>query len=232
MINKALPDFTIIGHRGACGYEPENTLRSFARALEMNVFMIELDVYVCGSGELVVIHDATVDRTTNGTGSVTALTWDQLRTLDAGKGERIPLLSEVFDLVNRKLIINIELKGPDTVHAVAELIEKYVDKGWSYDDFIVSSFNHYAILDFGVQCPQVKTGAILEGIPVGYADFAERAHAHYAVLYFELVTPEFVLDAHRRGIKVFVYTVNNPLLGKEMRNYGVDGIFTNFPDLF
>ena len=81
-----------VGHRGAAGHEPENTLRSFRRAMELGADMVELDVHICGSGELVVIHDETVDRTTDGTGEVAKLTLDELKTLDAGRGERIPTL--------------------------------------------------------------------------------------------------------------------------------------------
>src|SRR5690242_11883524 len=91
----------IIGHRGASGYEPENTLASFKEALALGVDMIELDVYVIKTGELVVMHDSTVNRTTNGTGRVEALSLKELRQLDAGAGEKVPLLSEVLDLVNK-----------------------------------------------------------------------------------------------------------------------------------
>lgn len=231
-MSNTLTSLYIVGHRGASGTEPENTLRSFARALELGVPMIELDVYVCASGELVVMHDDTIDRTTNGHGAVVDLTLTQLRAVDAGKGEHVPLLREVIDLVQRRAIINIELKGPDTALPVARLIEEYVKNGWSYDDFIVSSFNHYAILQFHEACPQVKTGAILEGVPVGLALFAERAHAQYAMLYYESITPEFVVDAHKRGIRVFAYTVNTVALAQALEKLGVDGIFTNYPELF
>ncbi len=130
-----------IGHRGACGYEPENTLRSFNRALQLRVDMVELDVHVCRSGEIVVIHDSKVDRTTGGTGYVADKTLDELRTLDAGKGEKIPTLQEVLTLVNRKVKVNIELKGTGTAKPVFQLLEKHVrELGWSYGDFLISSF--------------------------------------------------------------------------------------------
>ena len=97
---------TKIGHRGAMGYAPENTLKSFKKALELNVDAIELDVYICKSGELVVIHDDKVNRTTNGKGYVAEKTFKELRALDAGEKEKIPELKEVFDLVNKKVNIN------------------------------------------------------------------------------------------------------------------------------
>ena len=102
-----------VGHRGAAGHEPENTLRSFRKALDLGADMVELDVHLCGTGELVVIHDETVDRTTDGSGSVRDMPFHELRGLDAGKGERIPTLREVLDLLEGRAGVNIELKGPE-----------------------------------------------------------------------------------------------------------------------
>ena len=139
----------IVGHRGASGYEPENTLCSFERAIDMGVGMIELDVYCCKTGQVVVIHDDTIERTTNGTGEVAQLSWDTLRQYNAGKGEHIPLLSQVFDLVNKRVVINIEIKDPHAVRAVADLIEQYVQhKQWSHDNFLVSSFDAWRFSGF------------------------------------------------------------------------------------
>jgi len=120
-----------IGHRGAKGYEPENTLLSFSKALQLNVDMIELDVHVCKIGDVVVIHDETVEGTTNGTGRVADMTLDDLRKLNADKGQRIPTLQEVLDLVDRRAKVNIELKEEGSVRPVFELLEKYVtERGW------------------------------------------------------------------------------------------------------
>ncbi|MBA6363297.1 glycerophosphodiester phosphodiesterase, partial [Colwellia sp. BRX8-8] len=108
------------------GHEPENTLRSFKKALALNVDAIELDVYVCKTGELVVIHDDKVDRTTNGIGYTEDKTFVELRQLDAGKGELIPTLEEVLDLVDKSVIVNIELKGRSTAIATYQVIDKYI----------------------------------------------------------------------------------------------------------
>ena len=222
----------IIAHRGASGYEPENTLRSFKRALQMGANMIELDVYQCKSGQVVVIHDSTIDRTTNGSGSVKDLTFAQLQKYDAGKGERIPLLSQVFDLVNNQIPIMIELKEANAAKPVAHLIEQYVhDKKWPYDSFIVTSFDHYAIKELKKINPHIKTGVIFEGMPIGLAQIATRAGAQHAILYFDSVTPAFIKDAHKRKVKLFSYTVNNKPLAQKLIEQGVDGIITNYPDI-
>jgi glycerophosphoryl diester phosphodiesterase len=223
--------FLKIGHRGACGYEPENTLRSFQKALELRVDMIELDVHRCASGEIVVIHDNRVDRTTNGTGYVAEMSLEELRKLDAGEGEKIPLLGEVFDLVKGRAQVNVELKGSGTARPVHDLLKGLVQGGsWSYDDFLVSSFNHYELLEFLRYNANIRIGALTEGIPLGYAEFAERLHASSVNISLEFICKEFVDDAHRRGMKVFVYTVNDPGDIDLVKSLGADGAFSNFPD--
>lgn len=220
-----------IGHRGAAGYEPENTLISFKKALELNVDMIELDVYVCKTQELVVIHDDKVDRTTNGTGYVIEKTFDELRALNAGKGEKIPTLREVLDLIDKKTKVNIELKGVGTAKSVYELIEKYVkEKQWSYDDFLVSSFNHHELKEFNELNSKVKIGALLTGIPIEYAQFGETVNAYSVNLSIEFINKKFVNDAHKRRMKVMVWAVNDLDDIEKMKSLGVDGIFSDYPD--
>jgi len=222
---------TKIGHRGAMGYAPENTLNSFAKALDLGVDMVELDVYISIDGELVVIHDDKVDRTTDGKGYVIEKTFSQLRNLDAGNGQKIPTLKEVFDLVDRKAEINIELKGSNTAQSVSVLIEEYVkERGWKYEDFLVSSFNHYELKKFHELIPEIRIGALITGIPVGFAEFAERVNAWSVNLCMEFINKEMVDDAHARGMKVFVWTANDSDDIEKMKLLGVDGIFSNFPD--
>lgn len=222
---------TKIGHRGAMGYAPENTLKSFKKALEFDIDAVELDVYVCKSGELVVIHDDKVDRTTNGTGYVIEKTFDELRELDAGQNEKIPLLSEVLDVIDKKVKINIELKGANTAKPVNDLIGDYVkNKGWKYEHFLISSFNHYELKQFNEINPNIEIGASITGIPIGFADFAEKVNAKYVNLCIEFINQEFVDDAHNRGMKVYVWTVNDLDDIDRMKALGIDGIFSNFPD--
>lgn len=220
-----------IGHRGAAGYAPENTLKSFAKGLELKVDMVELDVQLCKTGELIVLHDETVDRTTNGKGRIAGLTFDEARHLDAGEGEKLPTLEEVFDLVNRRAKINVELKVPGTARPVHELIERYVaERGWEYTDFEVSSFDHYELLKFHNLTPQVPTGALIAGIPIGLAEFAVKAQASCASMCNEFISAEFIADAHARGLKVYVWTVNEPDEIAKLTDMGVDGLFSNYPD--
>ncbi len=221
----------IIGHRGAMGYEPENTLRSFRKAIELGVDMIELDVYLLNDRSLVVIHDDTVDRTTNGKGYVLDQTFEEIRQLDAGRGEKIPTLQEVLDLADRKISVNIELKGEHTAGPVARVIQEYVtNNGWQFEKFSVSSFNHHELQAFKKLLPQVKIGALIVGIPVTYAKFAEELGAYSVNVSLEFINQAFVNDAHERGLKIFVFTVNERDDSERMKRLGVDGIFSNYPD--
>ncbi|MFH1338651.1 MAG: glycerophosphodiester phosphodiesterase family protein [Candidatus Omnitrophota bacterium] len=220
-----------IGHRGAAGYEPENTLLSFNKALELEVDMIELDAQVCKTGEIVVIHDAKIDRTTNGTGFVADKTFRELRSLDAGKGQLIPTLQEVLEAVNRKARVNIEIKGEGAAGAVFDIIRAYVGrKGWSWEDFLVSSFNHYELLEFSRLAPEVRIGAVIACIPVGYAECAAKVNAYSLHPSKEFINQVLIDDAHKRGMKVFAYTPNDSEFIQKIKSLGVDGIFSDFPD--
>lgn len=224
------PKLFCFGHRGACGHEPENTLRSVGKALELGANGVEVDVHLV-EGRLIVIHDDTLDRTTNGTGFVAEKSFAWLRSLDAGQGERIPTLAEVFDTVNRRAVINVELKGPGTAAPVVQIIDEYVRKrGWRHEDFLVSAFDPAQIQAAKRLLPEIRTGALIEKIPPGLAAFAERLGAWSLHPGKRCVTPELVADAHRRGLRVFVFTINQPAEIASMAALGVDGVFTDYPD--
>ena len=218
------------GHRGACGHEPENTVRSVLRAVELGADGVEMDVYFA-DGQLVVIHDDTLERTTNGHGRVMEKTFAYLRSLDAGLGERIPTLVEIFDAVNRRAVVNVELKGPHTAAPVTALIAEYVNqRGWSYDDFLVSSFDHAQLHEVKQLLPEIRLGALIERTPRGLAQFAEALGAWSLHAGKRCVTPKLVADVRRRGLKLFAFTINRPEEISRMQMLGVDGVFSDFPE--
>jgi glycerophosphoryl diester phosphodiesterase len=222
-----------IGHRGAKGYEPENTLLSFSKALQLNVDMIELDVHVCKTGDVVVIHDETVEGTTNGTGRVADMTLDDLRKLNADKGQRIPTLQEVLDLVDRRAKVNIELKEEGSVRPVFELFEKYVtERGWSRNDFLISSFKRKHLQQFRKLSKEYRLGVLIEKASnrKGLLKFAEEIGAYSINVYFKSVSSGLIDDAHERGIRVIVWTVDNKDVIQRMKLLQVDGIISNYPD--
>lgn len=226
-----MTEFRCFAHRGASGHAPENTLMAVQQALALGAHWVEVDVYL-SHGELVVIHDRRLERTTSGTGDVTRRELSYIRSLDAGRGEKIPLLREVMAAVAGRAGINVELKGAGTAPAVVALIQEFVvRKKIGYDRVLVSSFDHYQLLEVKKRDPRIPVGALMAGIPLGYARFAERIDAVSVHLHREYVNREFVADAHRRGLHVFVYTVNLAEEIQRLRQLGVDGVFTDFPEL-
>lgn len=203
-------------------------MRAIRRALELGAAGVEIDVRFI-DGELIVFHDSRLERTTNGKGSVARKKLADLRALDAGEGERIPTLREVFETMDRRGVINIELKGRRTALPVQALIREFVSgHGWSYGHFVVSSFHHRELR--AITDPEIRIGLLLTRPTRLYSLSARRVRAwsvHPALRY---ATARFIEDAHRRGLQVFVYTVNQPADIERMRRFGADGIFTDFPD--
>ena len=218
-----------IGHRGAMGYAPENTLKSFAKALDMGATWIECDVHYA-DGHLVVIHDKRLGRTTNGTGSVKEKSFKYLRSLDAGDGEKIPTLDEVLNLIWGKAGINIELKSDDTAQPVTELIQKRVNNNWDINNFLVSSLNHGNIAEVRKLDSRIRIGVLLNGISNDFSQITKDLNAYSVNQNIKFIENEFVMQAHNLGLKVFVYTVNESNDIKRMDEMGVDGVFTDYPD--
>lgn len=218
-----------IGHRGAMGHEPENTLLSIEKAISLGASWVEIDVYFVDS-HLVVIHDDRLERTTDGTGYTCEKTFGHLCSLNAGKGQKIPTLEEVFTAVNGRAGLNVELKGLQTTEPVISLIKEQIEQGWSYENILVSSFNHRELLNVKRFNPKVLTGALIVGLPIDNAAFAERLGCYSVHLCIDFIDKVFVDDAHKRGLKVFVFTVNEPQDIARMELLGVDGVFTDYPE--
>lgn len=223
------PSLLCIGHRGAMGHAPENTLSSIRKALELGVRCIEVDVYYVDE-HLVVFHDDRLERITNAVGYLQEQSFEYLRTLDAGDGQRIPTLEEVCDEIDSKACLNIELKGTDTAGPVVELIAEYVDKGWFKDAFLLSSFDHRELLEVKRLDKDIKLGMLIPGLPVEDAKLADDLGPFSVHAALDSVDRRFVDDAHNRGLKVYVYTVNHAEDISKMYALGVDGVFSNFPE--
>lgn len=223
------PTFTCFAHRGASGYEPENTLRSFSKALELGARWIELDIRIVEE-ELIVFHDRTLKRRANIEGIVEQQSFEGIRVLDVGKGERIPLLSEVLALIKGRARAQIELKGRGTGVPVAHYLTSLLAQGWAPDSFLISSFDHEEVLDFHKLAPTIPVGVLLYGYPLNAIELARSVNAVSVHLNLEAVTPKRVKTLKEAGLKVYVYTVNEPADINAMRTIGVDGVFSDFPD--
>jgi glycerophosphoryl diester phosphodiesterase len=220
----------IIAHRGASGDYPENTLLAIEQAIAQGADAIEIDVFAV-QGELIVIHDHHLARTTNGSGSIYDYTLVHLQQLDAGQGQRIPTLWQVLQLLTpTTLWLNIELKGDNTLAPLLALLDK-AEQQLNFDNqrLLISSFNHHLLAAIKQQRPELKLGALTASLPLDYATFAETLQAYSVNCDVSFINQAFVDDAKARGLKVYVYTVDQPDDIARMQQYGVDGIFSNYP---
>ncbi|AOW08411.1 glycerophosphodiester phosphodiesterase [Flavobacterium gilvum] len=220
-----------IGHRGANGYKPENTLVSFEKAIAMGADGIELDVHLSLEGHLIVIHDETIDRTTNGKGVVNQLTLQELKSFRIDDKYEIPTLGEVLDLVNKRCFVNIELKNQDTAEKVVELIEHYIsEKKWNKEHFIVSSFDWNALQQVRFLNENIRIGVLTEtdlDLAISFARFMKAEALHPD---FQLLTDEYTSKIQEKGILVFPWTVNKAEDIQRIKLFNVDGIITDFLD--
>lgn len=225
-------EFLKIGHRGAMGHLAENTLESIQIALDLNVDAIEIDVHRCKSGELVVIHDFTLDRTTNGSGEVSEKSLEELKELRIEGKYLIPTLTEVLDLIEEKCHINIELKGLNTADATCKIVEKYTrERNWQYSDFIVSSFQKNELFQVYKMNPKIALGilskaSVNEAVELGKKLKAKAIHPSLGI-----ITRQNVLMSQEAGFQVNVWTVNEATDIKRMKSFGVNGIISDFPEL-
>jgi glycerophosphoryl diester phosphodiesterase len=215
----------IMGHRGAPVDEPENTLRSFRRALEFGVAGVELDVQLTKDGRLAVIHDESLDRTTNGRGLVKDFTLAELHRLDTGKGEPVPALEEVFDLTKDRAQLLVELKQPEAAPALLRCFQAYR----AFDFAEVISFWHPAVKALKEAEPRLHTGVLLVGCPADPVGLARAARAQTLVLNYRYVNRELVDAAHRQEIKVIAWNIDDPEILKFYLAMNLDAICTNRP---
>lgn len=220
-----------IGHRGAKGYEAENTLKSFQKAIDLHVDRIELDVHLSADNEIIVIHDETVDRVTNQTGVIRELSLPQIKRLRIDKKYKIPTLSQVLNLINQKCEVNIEIKSLEATKKVVSLIEKYIEeKNWNYSQFIISSFDWNALRKVHFLNQNIRIGVLTESdLPLAFS-FAQSIHAKSIHPYFHLLTAETTLEMQEAGFEVYPWTVNEFEDIKQMKSFNVNGIISDFPD--
>ncbi|MFF3766254.1 glycerophosphodiester phosphodiesterase [Streptomyces sp. NPDC001922] len=217
--------FLTIGHRGVMGVEPENTLRSFVRADREGLDVIELDLHLSKDGALVVMHDAEVDRTTDGQGPIADFTLAELRGLDAGQGERIPVFEEVLDAVRAPL--QAEIKDVAAAQALAEVVRRRDLAG----RVEVLSFHDEAITEIRRLLPEVRTALVASRYGTEVVDRAVAAGAGTLVLNIRRLTLETVERARAAGLRVIGWVVNTQDQLRLVRALGLDGATTDFPEI-
>jgi glycerophosphoryl diester phosphodiesterase len=220
----------IIGHRGAMGHETENTIASVKKALELNVDMIEIDVFLIKSGELVVFHDEILDSLTDTSGRIEDFTLEELQRVVVKGNHQIPTLDEVIETIDRLVVLNIELKGKNTAKPTFDLLEKYYQKGWKKEDFVISSFLWDELKTFRKLDSKIPIAILTEANPIEAIAIGKKLHAKAINPWWKSLNKENVLQIHDQGFEIYTYTVNEPADIKYVTELGVDGIFCNFPE--
>ncbi|MCM3728736.1 glycerophosphodiester phosphodiesterase [Neobacillus cucumis] len=234
-----------IGHRGAAGYCPENTFASFHRALHLGVDFLEMDVQMTKDGELVVIHDSTVNRTTNGKGKVKDFTLKEIQALDAGSwfdsrfsSEKIPSLGEFLDGFGGKVGILLEIKNPSLYPGIEEKIaNELLKRGLTNlegPQVIVQSFDQYSLKKFHQLVPSIQIGVLVKrytgkGISnqelVSYSSYASFVNPKIT-----MVSRRLISRIHQHGFKTFIWNVKKRKEVHLLRDYHVEGLICDFPD--
>jgi glycerophosphoryl diester phosphodiesterase len=227
----------VIGHRGAAGEAPENTLASFQLALAQGADGIELDIHLTKDGEIVVCHDPTIDRTTNGNGYIVEMEADEIKRFDAGgwfsqayAGESIPTLTEVFELVPDSIMINIEIKYAYQGQLETLLLD-FLRKRNRLEHVVISSFDHKCMQRIKKAETAAKVGLLYAANLIDHAGYASQfgvdvysIHPHY-----QLIEKDDVRNAKAAGLETYPYTINLEEDFRKMVEYGVSGIITDFP---
>lgn len=227
----------IIAHRGGRDWAPENTLIAFKKSIDAGAAGVEFDVHRCASGELVVIHDDDLGRTTNGVGLVKDCSLSELKRLSAGlwfdkefREERVPLLTEVLDLFDEKMLIDIELKNsPIGYEGIEEELLQTIEPYRNKLQMTVSSFDHNCLRRLRALDSKIEIGVLCAASLVDLREYFSKFDASYYIQCYDCLMPESVQEAHEAGVKVVVWTVNNKHEWQQMIDLGVDAICTDLP---
>ncbi len=234
MMSNLTKPLLCIAHRGGPQMGPtplpENSLAAIARALTLGVYAVEIDVFQI-EGELLVTHDRRLGRVVSGQGIITEQPLSYLREQRLDNGEPLPTLQQVLELVGDKALLNIEIKGQNSVPALKKILGDYIDSHQgTYEQYTISSFDHQQLYQCLQHLPQIKRGVLIEGVPLDYAACCEALNAYSFNTHLSFITPELIRDAQKRGLKNWVYTVNHEDDWRYMQSLGVDAVFTDKPD--
>ena len=221
----------VVGHRGARGHVAENTVASVKKALALGVDGIEIDVFVCATGELVVFHDKTLEKLTDATGYIETLDLDSIRKITVLGREPIPTLVEVLDAINAEVVLNIELKGARTAKPTYALLKKYFDEGKLMpSDVFISSFDWNELELFYQETKEVPIAVLTEDDPLDAIPVALGLKAFAINPNHKSLTKSNVNKIHAAGLKIYPWTINEPEDIAHMKDLGVDAIITDYPE--
>lgn len=219
-----------IGHRGAMGHVTENTVESIQKAIDLNCDVIEIDVFKIKSGELMVFHDDQLDRLTNATGNIEDYTYNELQTVKVNGVYQIPTLEKIIEVINRKAVLNIELKGNNTAEDTHQLIQLFINKGWTNTDFIISSFKWNELEKMRSLNNTIDIAVLTEDEPADAIAFAKQINAVAINPYHKKLNILNASKIREANLKIYPWTVNDQEDINRMKELKVDGIITNYPE--
>ena len=221
----------VIGHRGAMGHAPENTITSVKKALMFDIDAIEIDVFRCLTGEIVVFHDRKLSKLTNGKGNIENKTLAQLRKLKVMGIDSIPTLEQVINVINGKVNLNIELKGKNTAKGVLDIMQKSVLNGnWENHQLYVSSFDWDELREFKKLTNQFRIAVLTDDKPIDAIPIAKELNAFAINPSHQKLTYDIIKKIQLDGFKVLTWTVNDTNHISKLISWGVDGIITDYPE--
>lgn len=231
----------VIAHRGFSGRAPENTLIAIRQAIEIGADMVEIDVTVTADGHVILLHDETLDRTTDGVGAPIDMTLDEVRRLDAGSwfgpeyaGERIPTLDEALEAVKGRILINVEIKPESVAHGVVPRVAAAIEEHGMIDQVVVSSFSPEVLRLMKITDPTVVTASLFnkelhtDRDPL---EIIQEVGSRGFNISTKRVTAAMIERCHAHGFPVAVYTVNDPGELRRLKQMGVNAVFSDHPDL-
>ena len=231
----------VIAHRGFSGRAPENTLIAIRRAIEVGADMVEIDVTMTGDGHVILLHDETLDRTTDGLGAPTDMTLDEIRRLDAGSwfapeyaGEGVPTLDEALATVKGRILINVEIKSEAVSHGVVPRVAAAIEEHGMIDQVVVSSFSPEALRLMKITDPTVVTASLFnKELHTGRdpLEIVQEVGSRGFNISAKRVTEAMIERCRTHGFPVAVYTVNEPGELRRLKDLGVNAVFTDHPDL-
>ncbi|MFA9188468.1 glycerophosphodiester phosphodiesterase family protein [Flavobacterium sp. FBOR7N2.3] len=221
----------VCGHRGAMGHETENTLASISKGVELKADMLEIDVFKIKTGEMVVFHDDNLDRITNAKGKIEDYSFEDLRKVLVGGKHQIPTLQEVIETIDKRAVLNIELKGTNTATDTYRIIEEYKKKGWRNKDFFISSFRIAELQKMRELSSEIAIGLLTYKDPIEtIIKTATELQAQAINPYYKTLTAENVAIMKANNFKIYPWTVNEAVDIKNLQALKVSGIITDFPE--
>lgn len=233
-LNQLGANSMIIAHRGCSGYKQENSKEAFKHAINIDIEAVEFDIHKCKSGNLIVMHDADISRTTNGTGRIQDKTLDELKNIKLKDGSNILIFEEVLDILNAKTKVIIDIKEEDVAQAIAKTINFYIkNKNWNKEQFYATSFLHYELKRLKELCPFVKLIPSAIYTPYRFADMAKEMNA-YGVCLVNVknsFSTTLAKEIKEKGMQLWVWSPDESKQAiKKMVDAGVDAIMVDYPD--